>query len=218
MNTSFGAVFGALIAIILLLIFVFATWYMVLTVVYQCGGEPTCVPLPQDFFGDGFIYVVTTVGGLVSALVIAQLSVTEPGATPKLGTFEPTSAKAKQANNILVGLYLLAWVFTGLGALVVGVMLYPSGHTTVSDIGTTWLGLAVSAAYAYFGIRPAASRAGASSRETLEAATVAVDELKAQIAARKITFDSSKEDQLKNELLGSNSGTKVTAKLAEPGS
>jgi hypothetical protein len=103
---------------------------------------------------DGYIYVLTTVGGLVSALVIARLSVTKPGSMPTIAGTKPESTFGIVASNTVSGIYLLAWVFTGLAALVVGVMLRPEVNKTVADLGTTWLGLAVSAAYAYFGIKP----------------------------------------------------------------
>ncbi len=40
-----------------------------------------------------------------------------------------------------------------------------------------------------------------------------VTDLKAQIAAGKIIFDAGEEDKLEKELLGQNTGTRVTAKL-----
>src|SRR5215203_1949838 len=83
----------------------------------------------------------------------AQLSVTEPGKPPTLGSFRPEGRAATMVTGV-VALYLLAWIATGLAALVVGVMLYPKVNQTLADIGTTWLGLAVSAAYAYFGLTP----------------------------------------------------------------
>jgi hypothetical protein len=149
-----GALFGSLIAIVLLFLFAFATFYMASDVITYCGNSNPCVPPTASRIGPGLIYVVTTVGGLVSALVIAQLSVTKPGSSPTVGSFSPTSTPAVIATNTVVGLYLLGWIATGLTALVVGVMLYPNISSTLSDIGTTWLGLAVSAAYAYFGIEP----------------------------------------------------------------
>jgi len=45
-------------------------------------------------------------------------------------------------------------VGTGFAALLVGVMLYPDSSATLSEIGTTWLGLAVASGYAYFGLNP----------------------------------------------------------------
>ncbi|MES0038847.1 hypothetical protein NKJ74_26880 [Mesorhizobium sp. M0046] len=157
MNSPMTAFFGSVIAVILLCLFSFSVFYMISTVVENCRDLPVCAPA-SPLFGDGFKYVVTTVGGLVSALVIAHLTVAEPGNAPTIGSFAPESKTAVYATNTVVVLYLLAWIATGLAALVVGVMLFPNASSTLSDIGSTWLGLAVSAAYAYFGIRSQADR------------------------------------------------------------
>jgi hypothetical protein len=153
MNSAIGAAFGGLVAVILLLLFSASTLYMVSSVISFCASTNPCVSPPAGLVGEGFVYVVTTVAGLVSALVIAQLSVTEPGKPPTLGSFRPEGRAATMVTGV-VALYLLAWIATGLAALVVGVMLYPKVNQTLADIGSTWLGLAVSAAYAYFGLTP----------------------------------------------------------------
>jgi len=62
-------------------------FYMASDVVFYCATVIPCTAPSPKRFSDGLIYVVTTVGGLVSALVIAQLSVTEPGSAPAVGTF-----------------------------------------------------------------------------------------------------------------------------------
>ena len=53
------------------------------------------LPMPKYEFGSGIIYVVTTIGGLVSALVVAKLAVTEPGENPtiikQLESAQPTA-------------------------------------------------------------------------------------------------------------------------------
>lgn len=150
MDTPVGKVFGGFIAIILLLLFSTTTFYIAFYVIKACWAVGTsCAVKPE--FGDGLIYVVTTVGGLVSAFVIAKLSVTEPGKVPTVGVGDTEATTA--ATSVAIA-YLLGWMATGLAALVIGVMAYPKSLQTLSDIGTTWLGLAVSAAYAYFGITP----------------------------------------------------------------
>ncbi|MFY9290264.1 MAG: hypothetical protein WAP03_06170 [Methylorubrum rhodinum] len=212
MSPSFGVFFGGLIAVVLLILFASTTGYMVVMVVGQCAAIGNCPPASPDF-GKGLIYVVTTVGGLVSALVIAQLSVIQPGAQARLGNFLPTSTAGIYTTNTVVALYLLVWIATGLSALVVGVMFYPDRSSTLSDIGTTWLGLAVSAAYAYFGIKPEAKAEREPEATRDAAASTVVTELKAEIDANRIVFDPGKADQLTMELLGTGSGTKATAKL-----
>jgi hypothetical protein len=167
---------------------------------------------PTGYEG-GYIYVLTTVGGLVSALVIAQLSVTKPGTTPTIGGTAPESNLGIYATNTVVGVYLFAWVFTGIAALVVGVMLCPDGNKTITDLGTTWLGLAVTAAYAYFGIQPS-GRGGEEKKEDKDEPETppVVEQLRQKIAEKKITFEPSRPE-LESELLQENSGVHITAKL-----
>ncbi len=231
MNNSFGAFFGGLLAIVLLAIFSISTWYMIFSVIGHCKPPAgvanfVCSRPGAELFSEGFRNVVTTVGGLVSALVIAQLSVTEPGATPRVGHFVPTTETGQFRTNLIIVGYLLVWLATGVAALVVGVMLYPQVSSTVSDIGSTWLGLAVSAAYAYFGIRPsggppaeqlqreeAVRRQAEMERNAAVTTASVVDQLKTNIANGRIIFDPGKESQLKGELLGTAIGTVATAKL-----
>src|SRR5215203_5981265 len=85
MNSAIGAAFGGLVAVILLLLFSASTFYMVSSVISFCAVTKPCVSPAAGLVGEGFVYVVTTVAGLVSALVIAQLSVTEPGKPRRWG-------------------------------------------------------------------------------------------------------------------------------------
>ena len=93
--------------------------------------------------------MVTTIGGLVSALVISKLTVTDPE-----GGLAIVSERKIHWRTFLELAYLIVWLITGLSALIVGVMLRPEINTTLSDIGTTWFGLAVASGFAYFGIEP----------------------------------------------------------------
>lgn len=218
MSQKFGAAFGAALALILLLLFAGSTLDWIVEIVKEGGKEV--------HRSSGYIYVLTTVSGLVSALVIAQLSVTRPGAAPTIAGLSPESAGGALTLNIVVAIYLLVWMLTGLAALVVGVMIYPVNangvaiNSTISDLGTTWLGLAVSAAYAYFGISPGTNKGSLEDAKTRSALALASpervfnvgDELEKRIAAGRIRFDSGKP-QLQDQLLRKNSGTQITQKL-----
>lgn len=134
----------------------------------------------------GVAIVYTTIGGLVSALVVAVLAATPPGGSPVeplLGG--PKDVKVEWSDPFLfealpdhergivlskaqvriysqrekwvmreMGIYLGAWILCGATALVIGVMIRPDVIPVLGNTGTTWLGIAVAAAYAYFGIRP----------------------------------------------------------------
>jgi len=152
MSSNFGKIFGGLIAVILLLLYA-VTMGFLLAQVISCNGIANCAgPVPIT---SGMIFVLTTVSGLVSALVVATLAVTEPGTNPSMKWVGDDASEGKKKTvNYIVGIYLGMWVLAGLSALIVGVMIYPGASQTLSDAGTTWLGLAVAAGYAYFGIKP----------------------------------------------------------------
>jgi hypothetical protein len=154
-TSIYGPVFGLIIAVVLLLLYSITMGFLIYEVLANQSDAN---------MSDGAIYILTTVGGLVAALVIAVLAITEPGRNPAdqvrkmFAPVAPAAAPDDQTNkgaaNWLVGLYLGIWLVVGLTALIVGVMIYPEASTTLRDIGTTWLGLAVASAYAYFGIQP----------------------------------------------------------------
>ena len=146
-NTSIS-IFGAILSIILLVLYMVTLGNMIWTVI-DCEGDSS-----KFFFAEGITYVLTTIGGLISALVVAQLAITEPGEDP--GTHFSRSVhkdnKPQRLTMIIAYVFISAWLVSGLAALVVGVMLYPDANKTISDIGTTWLGLAAAAGYSYFNI------------------------------------------------------------------
>jgi hypothetical protein len=145
---KYKLIIGGIIAYILLMLYSGIAIYAIVRVIES--SHPNCdgkVELHQ-----GLIYVLTTVGGLVSALVVSRMTITTPGADPSIlrnfGEDQPLVV------NIIVWCYLLIWTFTGLATLLVGVIIFPDSCKTLSEQGTTWLGLAVAAGYAYFNIEP----------------------------------------------------------------
>jgi len=149
----FATAFGAAIALVLLVLYA-GTFFYIISVV-NCDLDAACKANNTRTVTNGMVFVVTTVGGLVSALVVAQLAVTQPGENPmNMYLSIDASERMKKSANIIGVVYLMVWVVTGLAALIFGVMLYPEANTTLSDVGTTWLGLAVAASYSYFGIQP----------------------------------------------------------------
>ena len=132
--------------------FVLLALYVVLIVtaivVSFCTEQPTCL--------DGFIKVMSsslaTIGGLVSALVVAELAMTKPKTAPtalSLGA-APTTTQ-KPLVKIVALVYLSVWVLTGLSALLVS-WFKPDTLQPLTDIGQSWLGVAIAAIYAFFGI------------------------------------------------------------------
>lgn len=71
---------GGLIAIILLGLYVYSVCLAILVV--NCASTTGCTSYPLSSFTDGMVQALTLVGGLVSALVIAELAITKPGEAP----------------------------------------------------------------------------------------------------------------------------------------
>ena len=165
MSTRRGVrVFGAVLAFILLFLYA-ATVSIMIAAVVRCEAEnekadpaDTAVRIDECVAGKvtgGMEYIVTTVAGLVSAVVVSQLAVTPPGQSPTASLVPQDAPRALRIlGSVVVWFYLGIWLLTGLSSLIVGVMLYTDAYSTLGDLGTTWLGLAVSGTLAYLGIQP----------------------------------------------------------------
>src|SRR5258707_776769 len=109
-------IFGGFIAVMLLGLYVYAV--VVALMVVTCVATTGCTQYTVATFSDGFAGAMTTIGGLVSALVIAELAVTKPGEAPIARAITtPGQPAGPTATKILVGVtgvYLLVWVLTGL--------------------------------------------------------------------------------------------------------
>ena len=147
--------FGGSIAVILLILYEYSVYEAVMVV--MCLDTPGCTQYTADSFTPGFSHAMSLIGGLVSAMVIAELAVTNPGEAPMARALGGASIDAKLSwiLTIVTIIYLVVWVIAGLAAYVVGTMWYPNKLHPLTDLGQSWLGLAVAAAYSYFGISPA---------------------------------------------------------------
>ena len=139
--------FGGAVAVVLLGIYLHLIRMAVL--VAGCDAAGSC-----GVFNDGMAQALSTISGLVSALLIAILAATDPGDPPlkRLFAGEP-GPLAKGAAQIVAGAYILAWLGGGFAAFYVGLHHPREAPPALVTLGQSWLGLAVSAAYAYFGIR-----------------------------------------------------------------
>ena len=152
--------FGGLIAVILLCLYEYTVYEAIMVV--TCVAKPGCTQFTAADFTLGFAHAMNLIGGLVSALVIAELAITQPGQSPVARAVGGASAGPglSWTLTIVTSLYLLVWVATGLSAYVVGTMWWPGKLQPLTDLGQGWLGLAVAAAYSYFGISPAVGGQG----------------------------------------------------------
>jgi hypothetical protein len=146
--------FSGAIALILLGLYEYGVYEGIR--VASCVGSPGCTAYNADAFTLGYAHALSGIGGLIAALVIAELAVTKPGEAPAgrvFGANDPNS-KLSWTITVVTSLYMLVWLITGVAAYVVGTMWYPKALQPLTDLGQSWLGIAVAAGYSYFNITP----------------------------------------------------------------
>ena len=138
--------FGGLLAFALLGLFVYAV-VLALIVAYNCTTTSCSL-------SEGNAALLEAIGALVSAVVISELSVTNPNEAP--GTRLAAQWNTKKQRTVVIALastYIVVWLVTGLGLVILGWVLKPT-VPQLASAARAWLGVAVAAAYAYFGISP----------------------------------------------------------------
>jgi hypothetical protein len=142
--------FGGLVAVILLGLYAYATVYAIQAAL--CLGSGPCDAYSKDL-NEGVVTVLNLVGGLVSALVIAQLAITPPGDAPGMALLaDDTTAIIKNMVKVISLIYVAVWLACGLAALIVGFLKYPNLVPQLTAAAKSWLGLAVAAGYSYLGV------------------------------------------------------------------
>lgn len=136
--------FGSIIAYGLLVLYIYT--------VREAIVFAQSVPDPGAALSDhnaGLSRTMATVGGLVSALVISQLAISEPG--EGLGVLISGDAGAKFL-VVIKATYVIVWMGMGAWAFVVGELKLPGKVPELTNFAQGWLGLAVAAGYSYFGL------------------------------------------------------------------
>lgn len=143
---STKAIFGSVIAVILLGLYVYLIWV--------ASGDVGCTPpgcTPK--FTEKMSSALSLIAGLVGALVIAELAITEPGEAPMARVFaqDPTIL-VKRILKVVTTIYIGTWILAGLGALLVSLR-NVAQPTALTNLGESWFGLAIAASYSYFGLQ-----------------------------------------------------------------
>lgn len=140
---------SGLIAVILLALYVLLSGYGVWLII-SCSDPASCVAA----FNPQMVTALGLISGLVSALVVAQLALTERGEIPLERATRSASRQSKSLVKWLVVAYLASWLVVGLATFVVGTLLFHNRISAITNLGSAWLGTALVAAYAYFGLNP----------------------------------------------------------------
>lgn len=140
--------FGALIVVVLLVLYFVITRSAIHLL--GCDPQPVCL----ESFSETKASALALIGGLVSAVVIAELAVTEPGSPPGRSLLrEDPSPWQYGILHVITFLYLIGWLFVGLWS-VVATWNEPDAIPALTAVARSWFGLAVAAGYAYFGLTP----------------------------------------------------------------
>lgn len=141
---------GGAIAVVLLGIY---AWLIVTAAgIALCTGAGCTSP---GAFNPAMAQALAVITGLVSALVIAELAVTRAGEAPAMRLLRPDAGpRAKRLLRWVTAIYLLVWLVAGLAAFVIGLR-HPDALPALTHVGQAWFGIAVAAAYAWLGLKPA---------------------------------------------------------------
>jgi hypothetical protein len=146
-----------IIPIILLGFYVFAVGTAVnstLLAVRQCGTNAACADAFHAKRIDGVNLILNVVGGLVSALVVAELAVTQPGELPSAQLLRRRMTRSsKKLRTILSTAFIIVWILCGVISIVIYVLYPNETPAALSEFAKAWLGLALASAYSYLGIR-----------------------------------------------------------------
>lgn len=118
-----------------------------------CLGKPDCQLYTKDL-NEGVITIMNLVGGLVSALVVAELALTEKTTLPTGKTVSGNAEVRSPVRTVITVIYLAVWIILGITALILGYIKYPNIVPALTEYSKSWFGIALAAIYAYLGLSP----------------------------------------------------------------
>jgi len=146
MNTKSAEIFKGLLAIILLIIYFITLAYVILKAIKWDLSDPSLI------ISSNILWTINVIGGLVAAVIIANLAVSKPGEAPLSQLENISEAYGRIFMATVIWIYVIIWLIIGLAAFLVGVIFKPEACETLNELGKTWLGILLGSAYAWFGI------------------------------------------------------------------
>jgi len=137
--------FGGTLAIALLGLYIYS-------IIYALDFAGHCLP-SCDLGDNGVAFLLQTIGALVSAVVVSELAVTSPTEVPGTRIADAIPAKANIV-KWLASTYIIIWLLSGIVLVVLGWIQHPNTVPQLASAAREWLGYAIAAAYAYFGVTP----------------------------------------------------------------
>lgn len=111
--------------------------------------------VPFESFTPQMASTMSLIHGLVAALVVAELAITAPGEPPgsRIIAANPTPGAKRIVKPVILA-YLFIWTGAGFAAFFWGFLRHSGTLSALTDLGQSWIGIAIAAGYAYFGIQP----------------------------------------------------------------
>jgi hypothetical protein len=147
MNPKSKEILLGVIACLLLLIYFITLGSLILSVLKWDQDAGNYIP------GINAVWVINLLGGLVSGVVIGNLALADRGSTPLSQVKTLALDYGKRLMQAIVWIYIIVWLLIGFTSFYVGVIRCPDISVTLNEIGKSWLGILVGAAYAWFGIK-----------------------------------------------------------------
>jgi hypothetical protein len=145
---TFRALFITAIVVVLLVFYISLTSDAISLL--DCTPQPTCL----GQFSESMASALAVIGGLVSAVVIAELALATPNKPPFSRILGDPAPPAKLTLlRVVTLLYLVAWFGVGIWVLV-ATWRKPDAIPALTALARSWFALAVAAGYAYFGLKP----------------------------------------------------------------
>ncbi|MFC1536112.1 hypothetical protein ACFL4H_01940 [Candidatus Neomarinimicrobiota bacterium] len=151
MSEKMKQVFSAVAAIVVLVIYVLYSYKAIKYA--NCVALSECTKYPADYFTDNMAGLLAGISSLVAAVVVAAGISTNPG--EKLGVRLIPHDATKESKTIvsyIMFLYLVVWFITGIMYLNVSLR-YPEAVPVLTTLGKSWIGLLISVAGAYLGVK-----------------------------------------------------------------
>ncbi len=141
---------GTFVAITVLSLYAYSVVFSIMAAL--CLSRSGCQTYTPEL-NEGITTVLNLVGGLLAALVVAELAVTPTGEAPaaRLLANNITENAKKIAGWVSIA-YLVVWVILGVAVVVVGFLQHPNTVPALTAAARSWMGLAIAAIYSYLGI------------------------------------------------------------------
>lgn len=125
-----------------------------LMAVEQCRTNSSCAEGFHARRIEAVNLILNAAGGLVSALVVAELAIAPPGHLPSAQILKARqTSSARRIATIVSTAFIIVWLLGGAGSVLV-YLLYPSViPAALSEFANAWLGVALASAYSYPGIQ-----------------------------------------------------------------